>query len=346
MTLYDLADGYRGKLIARERGTAAELARDYGKAYRRIQERLKVLTRKIEQASPEARQSWLYEQSRLRAFQEQVKAEIDAWAKVAGRRIEAEQLAFAELANNQTLGILTSQANVGISFRRIDSRAFLKSHGFLTDGSPLRNLLDSFGLEAGQAAADALSQSVLLGVGPAQTARLLQQALAVNLSRALTIARTETLRAFREAQREVFLQNSDIITGWVWRSARNLRTCASCWAMDGTVHPISDRLTDHPNGRCYAVAILRADLASDRPDMGLGRDVFARLSQDSQVKILVQAKYAAYQTGAVTLDSNPTTGISGLKLNAICGPMRYERSLLEMGLDSSYYLQMAESLLQ
>jgi hypothetical protein len=71
--------------------------------------------------------------------------------------------------------------------------------------------------------------------------------------RAQTIARTETIRVYREASQENAKANSDVVMGWYWQASKSERTCAACLAMDGTFHTVSKRLLSHPNCRCAQV---------------------------------------------------------------------------------------------
>jgi len=104
---------------------------------------------------------------------------------------------------------------------------------------------------------DALTRGLALGLGPEVIRRLIQQMMGMVLTRALRIARTEMLRAYREAARRNYQANSDVVKGWIWHSALNERTCAACWAMHGTVHRLEERLDDHVGGRCTAVPLTK-----------------------------------------------------------------------------------------
>lgn len=71
------------------------------------------------------------------------------------------------------------------------------------------------------------------------------------LTRAAVIARTEILDAHRSAAKSSQDANSDVLGGWVWSARLDTRTCPSCWAMHGTVHPLSEPgPLDHQQGRC------------------------------------------------------------------------------------------------
>lgn len=71
------------------------------------------------------------------------------------------------------------------------------------------------------------------------------------LARAINVTRTEMLDAYRAASRYQHAANGDLVTGWVWISQLDRRTCPSCWAMHGTEHGNEQPGPwDHQQGRC------------------------------------------------------------------------------------------------
>lgn len=138
----------------------------------------------------------------------------------------------------------------------------------------------------------------------------------------MRLARTETLRAYRAATHETYLANSDIVEGWYWLSARNMRTCAMCWAMDGTFHKPEDTLDDHPNGRCTAVPKIKG---MELPMRQTGVQAFEKLSDADKLRVLGPSKYAAYRAGDLQLKQ-----LIGTKYSDQWGRMFYERSLKDV----------------
>ncbi|NPV86000.1 MAG: hypothetical protein HPY45_08340 [Anaerolineae bacterium] len=163
----------------------------------------------------------------------------------------------------------------------------------------------------------------------------LRKVLGTTLSRALTIARTETLRGHREATRASYQANSDIVRGWVWHSAADERTCAACWAMHGTFHTLDERLDDHPNGRCAMVpktktwaeigkqyGIDLSDVPDTNSEIEPGVLLFDKLPAEKQIGILGPAKWAAWKDDQFTLSD-----LVGQTESTIWGTYRYEKSL-------------------
>jgi len=171
-----------------------------------------------------------------------------------------------------------------------------------------------------------------LGWNPRRTASHIREGLGGNLARALRIARTETLRSYRETNREVYKANRHILKGWLWASARNERTCAMCWAMDGTVHGLDEQLDEHICGRCTMVPLTKSwrELGFDMDDVEgkfpeTGITAFGKLSDTEQVKILGPAKYAAWKEGKFGLED-----LVGRRYDPQWGWSRYEKSLKEL----------------
>jgi SPP1 gp7 family putative phage head morphogenesis protein len=134
-----------------------------------------------------------------------------------------------------------------------------------------------------------------------------QQRFEGGLTRALTIARTETLDAHRAATKASEKANKDILQEWEWHAALNARTCPSCWAKHGTRYPLDqDGPNDHQNGRCARVSVTKswADLgfkgidepAPLTPD---AQTEFNNLTPDTQRRIMGAQRLDLLQSGKV-----------------------------------------------
>ena len=221
---------------------------------------------------------------------------------------------------------LTLEPVAGLRMGRVYAAAVEQMVGFASDGSPLRELLDALGPEASEAVRRELIQGVILGRGPRETAAAIQKAMGMGLTRALRIARTETMRAYREATRQHYLANSDIVKGWIWWSARDARTCIACIAMHGTEHKLDEVLDDHVNGRCTMIAVVHGERGRLTPSVETGEAWFEGLDAEAQRKHMPsEAAYQAYKYGEVTLHD-----FVGRRESARWGSMRYARSLSDM----------------
>ncbi|MEL7645414.1 MAG: phage minor head protein [Anaerolineaceae bacterium] len=101
-------------------------------------------------------------------------------------------------------------------------------------------------------------QGIVLGYNPRKIAPMIRDALGIQLNRALTISRTEAMRAQRAAATESFKVNADVLKGWRWQVAMSGNTCPVCISMHGSIHPVEERMESHPNCRCSPVPLTKS----------------------------------------------------------------------------------------
>lgn len=310
----------RKELLRKEREIASKLVHVYGEVWKKIREELARL-----QAEYESRVSkepldptWILKYNRAQAFRTQIESELQTFSQYAEKEVQYQQREAIEAAQRSAEELVRKSLGkpppgLSIRWNQIDTNAVATMLGITSVESPLHQLFTSISVEGAQAAEDALIQGVLLGKNPKKVAPSIRRALGIQLSRALTIARTETLRAHREATRMSYIANQHLVEGWIWHSALDDRTCPACWAMHGTVHPLSERLNDHPNGRCAMVPKtvsweeigerygLDLDLPETSIEVQTGEEVFETLSEEKKMQILGLARYNLYKTGQFTL---------------------------------------------
>ena len=241
---------------------AAELVREYGLAWAQIKSELDRITGEIKAARDRGEtvnRGWLLKQGRLAQLERQAEAQVRVFADFAERRITQEQLDAVMLGQIDAENLVVASMGPSPSplagfVPHLPVGAASQIIGYSSAGQPLGLLLAELGPAAGKAARSALIRGVVLGKNPRDTTRLLRSALGGNMARALTIARTETLRAYREAQRLTYQANRGVVTGWTWHSALDRRTCPVCWAMHGSFHPLDEQLGSHPN--CFPAGTL------------------------------------------------------------------------------------------
>ena len=320
-----VVERHRAELLRLERAAGSEMTRAYGGIAKRLRHSLNQLLREYSEAlaaGEDMSPAWLFRRARLESLQGQVEAELRRFAGQAETRIVANEQRAVDAAGAHFSEVMRA-AGRGVEGRwdRLPQEAVEDLVGFTRDGSPLRTLLDGLGAQASRAVRDDLIQGLALGENPRKIARRVRASLGGNLTRALRISRTETLRAYREATRRNYQANSDVVTGWRWLCAKQPRTCAACLAMDGTMHTLKEHLDDHPNGRCAMVPVLRGE-ESKAPSWETGTDWFTRQGEDVQRQVLGGAGYEAYQKGAVTL-----VDFVGQRYDAAWGSTRSARSL-------------------
>ncbi len=340
--IYAVADRFKRALRKREDTAVREVLRYYRDAEARIREGLDSLLGEIERwqrdhPDDEVPAWWLFEQNRLERLREQIEAELERFARQASDRLQAEQRRLIEQAVSDAealvrAGLGNLPPGVTATWARLPRETIEQLIGTLQDGSPLRELLDALGPAASEQIRRELVSGIALGQNPRVIARRVRDALNGNRVRAELIARTEMLRAYREASRASYLANRDVLSGWVWHSALDERTCVMCWAMHGTEHTLEERLDDHPRGRCAMVPITKTweelgfeGVPETRAEIESGEARFARLSAEQQRAILGNAAFEAYKAGAVTLSD-----FVGQKSDPRWGTTRYARSLTEI----------------
>ncbi|MBP2704409.1 hypothetical protein JOL79_11350 [Microbispora sp. RL4-1S] len=130
------------------------------------------------------------------------------------------------------------------------------------------------------------------------------------LSRALVIARTETLDAHRQAAEIGQQDHADVLDGWVWHAEvtgpSRARTCPSCWSKHGTLHPMSEPgPLDHHQGRCSRTpktkswADLGFDLDEPADELPDARAIFDSLPREEQLQIMGPARLQLLDDGAI-----------------------------------------------
>ncbi|MBM0235955.1 hypothetical protein JNW88_00435 [Micromonospora sp. ATA32] len=96
------------------------------------------------------------------------------------------------------------------------------------------------------AATEAMRRSLIRGVAVGDNpnavardmVRRVEGDFSGGLGRAIVVARTEMLDAYREVSRYAHSANADVLDGWTWHSALDRRSCPACWSMHGREFPI------------------------------------------------------------------------------------------------------------
>lgn len=162
---------------------------------------------------------------------------------------------------------------------------------------------------AEQALRRELVRGVAVGANPRVTARRIVdragEGFAGGLSRALTVARTETLDAYRAAAALGQAQHADVLAGWMWLAELSSRTCPACLGQHGSVHPLSAAgPLGHQNCRCSRMPVTKPWSELGFPDLveppSLVPDAdafFAGLTPAEQQGILGKQGYQAWLAG-------------------------------------------------
>lgn len=256
---------------------------------------------------------------RLRAALEVVRERLEVLAADAGVRIIADLQDVIDAAGGAQASVIDSQLPPNSRLVALDSWARVDPAQIdaivqRTTGQ-ITALTRPLGREAYQVLRRELIRGVAAGTNPRATARrILARAegrFNGGLTRALNIARTETLDAYRAAAQLGQAQHTDVLTGWQWLATLDARTCPSCWAQHGTIHDQADPgPLDHQQGRCARMPVVKpwADLGfgdlDEPPSLVPDAAVrFAALDPAEQAAVLGPARYRAWVAGDYPMDT-------------------------------------------
>jgi len=327
--IHAIATRHRTALLRYERLAATTMVQHYGSAWQRLRESITDMVSRYNAAvaaGEDISPSWLFQVGRWESLQRQVEMEMSRIIDVADMSIRGQQWNAVQSALQQTTekAIATAGPAVMTTWSRLPVDAMTDLVGYLGNGSPLRTLLDELGTQASQQVRDALVRGLQLGYSPRKVAGQVRQAFGGNMARALTVSRTEMMRANREASLRQWKANDRVFSGWRWVSGKTDRTCPMCLAMDGTVHSFDEHLDDHPNGGCTDVPVLRG--REDEPaNWKTGDKWFEEQADATKRKILGDPRYEAYKGGKLTLQDT-----IGQRTSQEWGSMHYARSLKEI----------------
>lgn len=203
----------------------------------------------------------------------------------------------------------TNAAQVGVSFTRMSPEALAA----IVERSTQRIHSSTRPLPADveRVMKRELIRGIAVGDNPRRTAaRIVKQTegrFNGGLTRALTIARTETLDAHREATQASEKANKKILEEWEWHAALGARTCPSCWAKHGTRHPLDEAgPNDHQNGRCARVSVTKSwkelgfDIKEPASVTPSAEDAFNNLTPETQKTIMGAKRLELLQSGQIS----------------------------------------------
>ncbi len=301
--VYEAMERQRRKVLA---GDAAAVARTLGAwkvAQAAIQKDLDALAAKIAAAQAAGvafSPSWLHNQERYQALLTTIGERVAAYSSVAGANAAAMQKAGFKQGALDAEELVAVAAGVKTGFQALNAGAFEGLVGLLTDKSPLHDLFKAMGPDAVGKARTVFAAGMAKGSHPDAIAKGLMKELGATKDRSLLIARTESARAYTTAQRMSYEANADVVEGSRWVSARDARTCALCWAKDGTVVPHGVKWGTHPGCRCALAPIVKF---FDDPQR-TGEEVLAEreAAQPGYAKeILGPARYGFWKGGQIAL---------------------------------------------
>jgi SPP1 gp7 family putative phage head morphogenesis protein len=339
------ADRHRKRLLRGEESVVRDLERLWRGVESELRRRIDVLTERIEQAQTagvEVSEAWLERESRYRLLLKQTQEQIASYAVGAMERTETAQRVNAEQGHEDAQEMM-QRSEIRARFVRLPAEQVESLAGRMADGSPLAEIFSTFGDDAARALRDVLTTGLALGDNPREIGRKLARTTEnLGRDRAVLIARTESIRAYRTAQIESYRANSDVVVGWRWVAARQTRTCPMCWAMHGTLHSLDDPLASHPACRCT-----QQPVTASSPRRPTGEEEFAKLSEREQRVILGPGKFELYKAGSMNLrdlveDTHSARWGAGRRVRSL----KDTRDAIARGVERRGYSTSAEELLR
>lgn len=291
-------------MIEREEAAFREMLDAYAILEKDIRRQIRELQRRIKTAQDEGAEispSWFFRQRRLKTFLDQINKEIVRFGSTAAEITTREQAAAVRIAAEQTgelfrVQAAASQTAIGTI---IPTRTVEAAVGLMGDGAPIFEYYrENLAPKVVEAIRSEVIRAAALGTDFNTVAKRLVKTGQITRSRALMVARTEVNRVRREATRQIYQENSDIITGWEWSASKSPLTCPVCLALDGRIFKLSEPFPQHPNCRCTMVAVIEGVPRSPRT---LGKDWFDKQPDEIKEKIIGKEGLAAYKQGLIEL---------------------------------------------
>ncbi|MBC8140824.1 MAG: minor capsid protein [Armatimonadetes bacterium] len=262
---------FRAALLSRDANTLYRLSESYKPVAATLKLALVAVQAIIDTARANGEpisRGWLARQERFAELLVQVEAELTRFAATATGETTTAQAAAAQsgtdAARQLTIAGLDTdaeRATVGASWNRLPTGAINELVGVMGDGSTAGEYLRGIVGETLPALRDVILRGVALGKSPRTIAREAEAVTGVTRTRALRIARTETMRAYRAATIQTYAENADVVKAWRWLASLSGRTCPACLAMHGRMFPVTEAFGSHVGCRCVAAPVIENRLA-------------------------------------------------------------------------------------
>lgn len=266
-SIQEIIAGYQAELEALNIASTQRLVGAYQRAFTRLETMQDAVILEIANAKTAGKavtQAMINRQTNYKRLLDETEAEMTrlsalTFAEIDGGQIETAQIG-TDMAEALVRGVFEDlpediSASIMATFNRMPREAVEAMVGAMQEGSPLPDLLATFGADSAQSIGDALVTNLLSGRNPRAVAKAMTSTWGIPLNRAMAIARTEQLRSYRAATHASYRANAHIVKGWRWHAHMGPRTCMGCLALHGTTHTLEETLDDHVLGRCVAIPV-------------------------------------------------------------------------------------------
>lgn len=293
---------FKAALLRREEAQMAEMVRRWRGVEVALQAQIENMAQFAATEAAAGRaltQQALLTMDRYQSLLRQTNAEIGRYGAWAERAITSEQASLAALGLTQAtelVGISAEAAQIAGTFSRLPVQAVEQMVGLAGDGTPLGKLLAQAWPDAVAGLTEELVTGIALGRNPRVIAqRMIDNGLATGLQRAMTIARTEQLRAYRQASQAQY-KASRVVTGYKRLAAHDDRVCLGCLVQDGQLYALEVEFEEHVQGRCTLLPVLAG---ANNVTWESGETWLNAQSQDTQRQILGPGRLELWKSGKV-----------------------------------------------
>ena len=300
-------------LLLKEQAVMRDMARQWLKVEKALEDEMVALAADLASSNLVSEQMILQHERYTRLLY-QARAQVAKFNDTAEATITKVQADLSKQGIQdalRSLRIIYNEAGIAApAFDVLPVRSLEIMFGYAADGSPLRNLLSRAYPDAVNGLTDALVKGLAFGNNPIDVAEKMAQEFGIGLNKALTVARTETLRSYRMANMEQY-RESGVVNGYKRLASKDGRTCPGCLFRDGElIESLDGEFDEHPNGRCTAVPVV-IGIPAAKWESGL--QWFAKQPEDTQKEILGAGRFDAWKNGADLKDmsklvNDPTWG--------------------------------------
>jgi SPP1 gp7 family putative phage head morphogenesis protein len=294
----------------------------YRRMYSRLAGQIELLAERVGDGQMSTGQ--LARLTQWQSLRGQIEGELsDFGAYTKGELSNSAQAAIERaLRDSRQLISAGSDGAITVGFGALNAAQVERLLTFLAPNSALFRRLTQLAPVNAQGIADLFAEGVGLGWNPRKIAAAIRKQFGMALVDALRMTRTAQLYAYRETTRASYIE-SGVVDSWQWMAAlNNPNVCMSCVRMHGTIHPNTERLNDHHNGRCVMLPIVRG---FGNPINETGEQWFARQSEADQIGMMGREYHKAFKQGYFQFGE-----LSRVVTNDVYGPMRNTTPLWQL----------------
>lgn len=260
----DMMQSWRADLLRGDAAMQQEMAQQWLGVEQALQAQVDALALEL-QGGGRVTMGHLQRSRRYQQLMGQVDDELGKYARFVEGRVENRQQALlnAAISHSQAaINAVATEAEILAQFNRLPVSAVENMVGLTGAGTPVRDILADASRVGPEALRQRLVDGIALGWNPLRTARdALRNGLAQSFTRMATIARTETLRVYRQTTLESYRQ-SNVVVGYRRLAAKDERTCLGCLMADGRQYTLDQPFDAHPN------CVIEGTIVSSSPITG------------------------------------------------------------------------------